>query len=205
MTHFTITVALPGDTDRGDIEAALQTAMEPYYEELNVEPYVRYTAQDIVEDTQYQLYRIQHPNTKPEDWFGGELDEDGNIVSTYNPDSQWDWYVIGGRWGGHWTIKQEYAYTAAKGLTEPSSFGHSEHAADPRRVDVARIGQLEPESLDPTFALITLEGEWRESGTVLWFGQSRDEKNQAVWEAEYLCWISSLPADTWVVLVDAHI
>ena len=28
------------------------------------------------------------------------LDADGNWTSTYNPKSKWDWYSIGGRWGG---------------------------------------------------------------------------------------------------------
>ena len=27
-------------------------------------------------------------------------DADGNIYSTYNPNSKWDWYEIGGRWSG---------------------------------------------------------------------------------------------------------
>lgn len=32
---------------------------------------------------------------------GQDLDEDGNILSTYNPDSKWDWYEEGGRfWNG---------------------------------------------------------------------------------------------------------
>lgn len=33
------------------------------------------------------------------------LDEDGNLLSTYNPDSKWDWYSEGGRWGGELAIK----------------------------------------------------------------------------------------------------
>lgn len=28
------------------------------------------------------------------------FDEDGNYISTYNPNSKWDWYEIGGRWDG---------------------------------------------------------------------------------------------------------
>ena len=37
-----------------------------------------------------------------EDWNGGEgVVEDGVIgyMSTYNPESKWDWYEVGGRWG----------------------------------------------------------------------------------------------------------
>ena len=28
------------------------------------------------------------------------IDEDGNRLTTYNPESKWDWYVVGGRWSG---------------------------------------------------------------------------------------------------------
>jgi len=33
------------------------------------------------------------------DYYDKEnIGEDGEVYSTYNPDSKWDWYVIGGRW-----------------------------------------------------------------------------------------------------------
>lgn len=33
------------------------------------------------------------------DWNGGcGFDEDGNLLSNYNPNSKWDWWCIGGRW-----------------------------------------------------------------------------------------------------------
>lgn len=34
-----------------------------------------------------------------------EIDADGNIISTYNPKSKWDWYSIGGRWTGALILK----------------------------------------------------------------------------------------------------
>ena len=34
------------------------------------------------------------------------VDKDGNILSTYNPESKWDWYSIGGRWSGELKIKK---------------------------------------------------------------------------------------------------
>ncbi len=49
----------------------------------------------------------------PEEWWEKnygqydeyETDSDGNILSTYNPDSKWDWYQIGGRWSGMLKVK----------------------------------------------------------------------------------------------------
>ena len=36
----------------------------------------------------------------------GRFDEDmikqnGDLLSTYNPNSKWDWYTIGGRWNNY--------------------------------------------------------------------------------------------------------
>jgi len=38
-------------------------------------------------------------------WCGQTLDEDGNTLTTYNQDSKWDWYEIGGRWSGSFILK----------------------------------------------------------------------------------------------------
>ncbi|KJR10524.1 hypothetical protein UG54_00570 [Gordonia sihwensis] len=38
-------------------------------------------------------------------WYDPEdIDADGNIYSTSNPDGKWDWWMIGGRWAGAWTL-----------------------------------------------------------------------------------------------------
>lgn len=34
-----------------------------------------------------------------------DLDEDGNLLSTCNPNSKWDWYEVGGRWHGMLLLK----------------------------------------------------------------------------------------------------
>ena len=53
----------------------------------------------------------------------GVVDKDGNIISTYNPDSKWDWYEIGGRWSGMLLIKtsvlKEAGYKQVQTNTEP--------------------------------------------------------------------------------------
>lgn len=38
-------------------------------------------------------------------YYGNSLDADGNYLSTYNPNSKWDWYEVGGRWGGSLKLK----------------------------------------------------------------------------------------------------
>lgn len=36
---------------------------------------------------------------------GYQKDENGNAVSSYNPDAHWDWYTLGGRWSGKFILK----------------------------------------------------------------------------------------------------
>ena len=39
-----------------------------------------------------------------------EITEDGSVLSTYNPNSKWDWYVEGGRFSGHLRLKEKDEY-----------------------------------------------------------------------------------------------
>ena len=58
-------------------------------------------------------------------WYDEEsIDADGNIYSTYNPKSKWDWYVVGGRWSNGLKIK------------------------DGRSVDTAYVKEIDWEALD---------------------------------------------------------
>src|SRR5206468_2164876 len=40
-------------------------------------------------------------------WFGGEIDEEGNLYYTSNPNAKWDWYSLGGRWQGLFSLKAD--------------------------------------------------------------------------------------------------
>lgn len=39
--------------------------------------------------------------------WGYEIDDEDNLLSTYNPDSKWDWYIEGGRWGAWLLLKEK--------------------------------------------------------------------------------------------------
>jgi len=36
-----------------------------------------------------------------------QLDENGSVLSTYNPNSKWDWHVIGGRWKNKILVQED--------------------------------------------------------------------------------------------------
>jgi len=101
----------------GDVEAQ----MEPYAEDLEVEPYISDTKDDVLLQFNGRLAKVKEENlidefstltlnTDPtnfeqlriwwKEWCGKELDDDGNSMTTYNPDSKWDYWSVGGRWPG---------------------------------------------------------------------------------------------------------
>lgn len=45
--------------------------------------------------------------------YEDELNGDGDLISTYNPQSKWDWYEIGGRWKGRLRMKNGYPVDSA--------------------------------------------------------------------------------------------
>ena len=113
-----------------------QSNLEQYDENLEVEPYVKYTKQEAIEEEKDRYLRkynytkripsdqnlleeniqilLKSENlTDEEAWeaikeWGYDIDEEENLLTTYNPDSKWDWYAVGGRWDGflHLQIKE---------------------------------------------------------------------------------------------------
>lgn len=103
----------------------------------------------------------------------------GTYLSTYNPQSKWDWYSIGGRW--------------------------NDDLIDGNRAPVAElISRAEQDDVYTFYALVTPEGEWIERGQMGWWGMSSNDKAQDVWQTESLT-IYRKFADHDIVLLDCHI
>ena len=111
MSHYLVGVVVNDISEVDDILA-------PYDENMEVEPYIYRTKAQIIADgkarkekyaksdnitdymrkylgatTDEEFYKLEIDGLSDED-----LDKDGNELSTYNPNSKWDWYSIGGRW-----------------------------------------------------------------------------------------------------------
>lgn len=111
---------------------------------------------------------------------GGGLDDDGLFAwTTYNPQSRWDWYTIGGRWEGDLPLKTGDGASAAA------------------------IGQIDLDKL-PSPAALVAEGHWQEVGHIGWFGQI-DESEGELWDERVKKILESLSDDTQITLVDCHI
>lgn len=117
-----------------DCMREVANALEPFDENLEVETEIYKTKQEIINETiewskevlptlcenfptnsfyaEEKSFFDQEPTEEEvyKHYVEGEgscaeFDEDGNELSTYNPNAQWDWYQIGGRWGGLLKLK----------------------------------------------------------------------------------------------------
>lgn len=117
MSHYTVLVAIdPNDPKRCDIE----TALAPFDEDTEVEPYRQYETGEPVNHWSWE----KTPDSPAEPtWaqvaeaynaeYGDDpmhVDDDGRAytMSTYSPMSRWDWWIVGGRWTGWFQVRPEW-------------------------------------------------------------------------------------------------
>jgi hypothetical protein len=122
MTHFVMGIIVPKKImEMGDnsVRNFIDNTMEPYSESYEVEPHIEKDKEEIEEEYEDFKKRVKEKikkKEKVEEWetkslkeslkkwvkiyHGYELDKEGNATSTFNNNSFYDWYVIGGRWSG---------------------------------------------------------------------------------------------------------
>ena len=122
--------------------------------------------------------------------WGYKLDEEENLTSTYNPNSKWDWYVIGGRWDGYLILKE----------TDDSNEHITSNQAYASEID----WDLMLNNNHIPYCFVDDNGYWNEVGQMGWCGISYNEKDKDVWKQEFKNYISSIP-DYLVTAVDFHI
>jgi len=209
MTHFTVGILMPPQ-ELPDAEAYIARLMSPYDECRNVESYVCYDLDQANVDRQLMIHHLEQLLTSSnsminveycqtrlkqllkmtsrdyyEEYLQGHdiFDDDGRPVSTRNPKSRWDWYVVGGRWDG-WLLDRK---TSGRRIVD----------------NVVPVSQVLANEKFP-FVLITPDGQWHERGKMGWWAMSTNEKDEAIWHEE-LRQLLQQYSDHQLVLVDAHI
>jgi len=136
----------------------------------------------------------------------GEISSDGGILSTYNPNSKWDWYIVGGRWQGLLILKNStHGYRGEPGLMTEMT----------KNYDAAFVSDIDFEAMQKkagrsfsTYAVVTPDGIWHAPGEMGWWGMSSDsdaEKSQ--WDTEYQEKFikPALEKEWYMTIVDCHI
>lgn len=145
----------------------------------------------------YQKIVDQGPSISKEDaWkevlsWGYELDEDENLISTYNPNSKWDWYCVGGRWNGFLVLKER---------KEDGSI---------IEVNEAYFNEIDWDYMKEwnriPFCFVNEDGEWYEKGEMGWFAITTNEMEEDTWQATFEEYINTVEDDCLVTVVDFHI
>lgn len=199
--HYSHIVALPGDIDSDKLETVLYELMYRFDENRRVDwhrdtsPYAEPRDVQIAKAKASERFAEWGTHLTDDEiateWNGSQrFDTDGWPLTNGNPYGHWDWWVIGGRWSGEWTLRN------GNPVDGP-----------------VRLSDLMPESIRPPYSWIDLDGQWH----TRWIGptvaEATDElpSDYASWEvpveqstAEFLSWIATLPKDAWLVHIDYH-
>lgn len=251
MSHYIVAVFTEPDG------ASVDELLAPFDENISVEPYIRRTKQQIIDEARETKERVlkrlaEHPEEirdydKPyleaetdEElyqagcWSDSDYDEDGNELTTYNPDSKWDWYVVGGRWDG--TLKtKDGSRTNSALVSELDLTPDKEAYKDALRFwEVAVEGDKQKEdehyftlysaeyyirkygdkesyakavSAFTTYACLMPDGTWCEPGAMGWWGMSgASPEEEGDWVRDYKKnFLDKADPDWCITLVDCHI
>jgi hypothetical protein len=140
------------------------------------------------------------PTLTPEDaWeivkeWGYKIDEDDNVLSTYNPDAKWDWYVIGGRWSNYLYLKER----DEEGERLTADYAYFDEVDWDYMIEMNHI----------PFCFVDWDGDWHEKGEMGWFAMTKNEKDDDSWVDEFKAYIETLKNVEFqgeVTVIDFHI
>ena len=129
MSHFNLHVLTDDEPD----ENLLDTLLAPYDENAEVAPYLDQT---LTRAEAEKLYSENEGTGKLEtfieNWYGAHAaarrtTPNGDVIdtyTTYNPESKWDWWTVGGRW------EDSLLGADGKDIVEVSDLGHSAAVAE---------------------------------------------------------------------------
>lgn len=110
MTHYVVMLRFEGQLETA--QSTIEMMLDPYDENRDVLAYKKYkdaeSIKRMAEHYNIDPTDLQALAKKMEDWDGyeGGVDEKGlYYLCTYNPDSKWDWWSLGGRWSGIIVLK----------------------------------------------------------------------------------------------------
>jgi len=176
--------------------------LEPFSEHLEGEPYeVEIEPSEIADMAEHyglEATDLEGLASRSADYFAepGSV-RDGRLIrtSTENPEAQFDWYAIGGRWEGCLELAAPRPVRKFFGLLS---------AGETRSASRARKREIDQEVLlrNPPAALL-LRGEWHDSEWLEADSQSV-EAWEAAWRERFSRLWAQVPDDALVTAVDIH-
>lgn len=119
--------------------------------------------------------------------------------TAYNPNSKWDWYVVGGRWDGYLTQNRQYSENGF-------NFGEKHHQIDNNTVSVSDYLARQNTEDFGLFAYVTPTGEWVERGEMGWWAVVSNEKDGSDWHQEQINLLERYNDGNYIIVgLDCHI
>ena len=228
MSHFSVAVFQRKDQD-------LDELLAPYSEELKVEPYIQYTRQEAIDYARKNAKMADKSDEECWQYMAEDYmsDSHGNLLSTYNPKSKYDYYVEGGRWSGMLRVHGkpvdsgrvrdvEFPFdkdTYNRSLRfwdvtvdhKPQRPGENFRSFYTEEYYREYYGDRETYARYmaqfSTYAVVTPDGEWHGKGEMGWWGMSSETGDEAKdWNEHYYeRFIKTADPDWIVTIIDCHI
>ena len=204
MTHFVVMVRYEGEL--GDLDNILEMMLAPYDENMEVNPYKKWPNEETIE-RMADHYKVDPMNleklaTYMNDWSGSDGGvENGRLyyITTYNPESTWDWWVVGGRWSGLLTLKEGRVGVEGECGTGGNPVGID--AAYAKDIDWKHEAMKEF-----TWNVVLNKHGWNARVTYGWWGTSFDDvETQEEWDKKFKKkYLSDLKDNTVIAMIDCH-
>ena len=187
MSHFITLVFV------NEAESNLDELLEPYDEQTHDKKYLLFV--DQTEEVLEKFESLNEEDKKKYTTVDQLADEyfmydivDGKYGYYQNPQAQWDWWSIGGRWADY--IKKK----------------------DGTSCDYCKFDDIDWDKMSTPFAFIETDGSWKSRGEMLWWAQVKDEKKEDVWKkmmSDYVATVNSysdeIKDNIMVYAIDMHI
>lgn len=121
----------------------------------------------------------EHPMFNKANPDCSECNGTGVRTTTYNPDSKWDWYEIGGRWNDFLDLGSNI-------------------------IGIPTIIEAFKKQDKGVYAIVTPDGAWHEKGEMGWWGISSNENEN--WNKDMFDVLEEYNSDEYIgIIVDCHI
>lgn len=225
MSHFTVGVFIDIKKDK-----KLEDLLAPY-QENNMgdcpKEYLEFNECDKEDIEEYENHKDEYETLEDFMWeyHGYKKDkETGKYGYWENPNAEWDWYEIGGRWSNSLLTKngvkcdlEQLKNIDWDGMKEKAKVKYAEiWDSNPQGIkryfngiekDDTRESYVKRMSEFSTYAVITPDGEWHSKGEMGWFGVSSDTvEDRENWSKSfYDTFIKDADDELVLVIVDCHI
>lgn len=235
MTHFVCGVIVP-NTKIEFAEEYINEVLEKYSESYEVEPYIEKTKEELIKEFEgwkkemseklsssaklknYELRYVENGNLMEislKEWLGSwcgytDFDENGNLISTFNNNSFFDYHRVGGRWSGLFYGKNEGENEDLKENTIPVKDLIKKYQKKERKINnikekiLRALSDEEPENNPYLIYIVVVGGKIYRARNYGWFGTYNQETDEDKWKKEYLKLLEEHKED-FMINLDCHI